>query len=188
MSLLGNYSPKDALNRALPVFGRLLFGNWVDQITNSVNAILNQLDRQGGLGTAATVTATVAGTINAGDTYTLTVLNPAIVALVSPGLVMTSPTIAALDTRTTVAATLANMVNTNTVAANAGITAAAASSVVTISEGGAIGNTTTITSALKSGASITVTMGNSGVLASGAGTFGGANATNYAITPLSARP
>lgn len=187
MSLLGNYPPKDALNRALPIFGRLLFGNLVDQIINSVNGLANQMDRQGGLGTAATVTSTIAGTVNSGDTFTLTVLNPSIVALVSPGVVVTSQTVSSIDTRTTIAASLANLINTNATMSAAGITATAASSVVTIREGGTIGNATTITSALSSGASVTVTMGNGGVLAGGAGTFGGANATNYGIVPLSAR-
>lgn len=189
MAKFGLYSIQDALNRALPIFRQVLFGDLLNQLITSVNGMANKMDQQGGLGARGTATATTGGTINAGDTYILTFLNPSVVALKSPGLVMTSQTIASNDTLITIASALANTINNNTILAANGISATASSSVTTISAmTGTIGNTLTATSSLSSGASATVTMGNSGVFAGGTGTFGGGNTAAYgSITPLSQR-
>lgn len=188
MASLGQYNLIDALNRALPVLKRFGFGTWADQITNAVNGLAQRLD-QTGIAASATVTSTMGGTINAGDTYTLTVLNPSITVLQSPGVVLTSQTVLSTDTLALIAQEAAALINTNSTMVVAGITASSSGSVVTASKIGTIGNSTTITSALKSGASVTVTMGNAGVMAGGTGTFGTGNAALFGgITPLANRP
>lgn len=188
MASLGQYSLKDALNRALPVFRRMAFGDLMDQLIASVNGLAQRMDQQG-VAANASVTATMGGTINAGDTFTLTALNPSITVLQSPGAVLTSQTIASTDSLATVAQEAAALINTNSTMQVAGITASSSGSVVTVRQIGTIGNSTTITSALKSGASITVTMGNAGVMAGGSGTFGTGNAALYGNIPtIASRP
>lgn len=120
---------------------------------------------------AATATATVGGSsFVAADTVALTFTNAGV-----PGFPITVTYIlGAGETATTIATGLKNLINTNNALQTAGVTATSATTVVTISQQGTIGNTTVLTRAITGTGNETVVFSNSGTLTGGAGTPGGA--------------
>lgn len=185
---MGNYPPQDALNRALPVFGRVKLGDQLQHLIDAVNGLALIVDVNQGLASGGvvngTVTATMAGTIAAADTFTLTVVNASVPSLVTPGIAVGPVAVVAGDTTTTVAAKAAAAVNAKKTLASLGIVASSAAAVATIRQPGVIANSTTITSTLSGGAVLTVTMGNSGVLASGAGIVTSTNRNTFGVPNL----
>jgi hypothetical protein len=177
---------QDALNRCLPAAQRAKFGDLLAGLINSVNGLALRMDQQG-TAAAAQAVFTVGGTINAGDTFTLIVLNPNIPALASPGVTIGPNTVLSTDNLAGQASDIASMLNGSAPVVAAGITAVASSSIVTTSQTGTIGNSTTFTAALKAGASLTIAIGNGGVAAGGSGTFGTGQTAAFGITPLNQR-
>ena len=140
-----------------------------------------------------TPTATITGTVAAGDVLTLTITNTAVTG--SPVTVSyTAPTGA---TTTTLATGLAAAINSNTALASAGISATSATNVVTFVYSGLIGQirisqsvttgsetitltaTPTTTAVLSTAATETITIANSGKLSGGSGPVFASNNFNY---------
>ena len=119
---------------------------------------------------SATATATIAGgAFNNGDTVALTFLNTSVTGFP----VTVTYTLGAGESATTVATGLKNLINANATLSAGNLTAASALGVITISQQGAIGNSTTVQSTITGTGSETVTFNpTSGILAGGAGTPG----------------
>src|SRR3974390_1603691 len=130
----------------------------------------------------ATVQATIGGTtLNNTDTVNLVFNNLSVTGL---PVTVTYP-LGAGETTTTVATGVKNAINANTTLAAASITANSAAAVVTITEPGAIGNATQISSFVTGTGNETVTFNNAGgQLAGGSGTSG-VTFTNGVSAPLS---
>ncbi|MDR3487095.1 MAG: hypothetical protein P4M05_19585 [Bradyrhizobium sp.] len=92
--------------------------------------------------TAATATATVSGSsIVAGDILDLTVLNE----FLNNFPVALTYTVLNTDTTTTIATAFKNLINANTILSTAGLSATSSAAVITISQNGSIGNSTSLT-------------------------------------------
>jgi hypothetical protein len=118
----------------------------------------------------ASITATIAGAaFNSGDTVNIQFVNTGV-----PGFPVTVIyTLGAAETATTVAAGLKALINGNATLTAADIAAASALGVLTITQQGAIGNGTTLTSLITGTGSETVTYNPaSGAMAGGAGVPG----------------
>jgi hypothetical protein len=187
MAAQGNYALQDALNRCLPVAKRAGLGDLLNSLINGVNGLAARMDAAGGQTVNATATNTVTGTIHAGDTYTIKVINPKIAALASPGLTMGPGLVGAGDTLVTIAAEIAALVNGNPLMIAEGISATASSSVVTTAQAGTIGNASTFSAALSAGASVVLTWASSGVAAGGTGEFGTDHVAKFAVPTLASK-
>lgn len=187
MASYGSYPLQDALNRCLPVAKRAKLGDMLAGLIASVNGLALRMD-QSGTAANAIASITAGGTITAGDTYTVTFINPNFPALASPGVTVGPGSVAAADTTTTIAAAIAGLVNNSTTLATAGITASSTAAIAKTAQTGTIGNSTTVTAALKGGATLTLTIANAGVAAGGTGTFGTGNSAKYAVPTLASIP
>lgn len=109
----------------------------------------------------ATATATISGSsLVAGTVLTLTFLN-SILAQNANWPVSISYTVLATDTLTTIATALKNAINANNVLSSANLTATSSGAVITISQSGSIGNSTSITFSQAGG---TANLGNETIL------------------------
>lgn len=111
---------------------------------------------------AAHATATVGGSVANDDVLNLTVNNP----VLPSGAVTVSVTASGADTDATLAASLANAINSNSVLRGFDIFATVAAAVVTVNHNGPVGNLTTLTESVSPG-SETITI--SGPLTGGSG-------------------
>jgi hypothetical protein len=189
----GQYNLQDALNRALRVFARCQFGTMLQQIINAVNAGSVQNDIglaiDAGLLTAfGSGTLTIAGTVAAGNTFNVAVVNtvPALTPLLAaPGVTIGPIAVIAGDTVTTIATRLAAALNANQVLTNYTTLATSAAGVVTLKTPGVPGNTFTLTPTLSPGAVLTVTAVNP---SGGTGTWIARSAVNFAMPNLNSFP
>jgi hypothetical protein len=190
MGTLGSYTLQDALNRALPVFKRMLFGDRLDTLMKAVAAHNTQIDALMALTTAGGITTgsgtiAVGGSVTNGDYITsITVTNALVPSLVS-GTSVGPIAIVTADTTTTVATKIAAALNANTVLAALGYIATSSTTTVTLTTIGLAGASTTWSTALSSGATITLTPTNA---SGGAGAIVGRNATAYPLPTLASIP
>jgi hypothetical protein len=119
---------------------------------------------------SATGTATIGGTtLNSGDTVSLFIQNIGVLGF--PASV--TYTLGAAETTTTIATGLRNLINANTAAIAAGLTATSAANVITLTQPGSIGNSTNLSATITGTGNETVTFSPStGNLAGGSGTPG----------------
>ena len=188
---VGNYDIVRALNTSSPVARRIQLGTLLNNLVNAVNAMAAQNDaglafdaQAASLTYSSGGTYTIGGSIANGNWFTVTLVNPNIPSLVTPGLTVGPVQIVTADTTTTVATKLAAALNASVTLMAAGIACASAAAVVTIKVPGAVG-TTTLTSTLSSGAAITVTAVNT---TQGAGTIPSRLVAAFAIQPLNQIP
>ena len=179
----GNPSAIDALNRSMPAAKRVNLGQLLANLVASVNGIAQNMDNSGSR-VNASVTNTIGGSITNGDTFTVTFINPNVPALVTPGITVGPVSIVGADTTTTVAAKFAALVNGSAPLKGLNISADSTAAVAHAYHAGLIGNNTTLSTALKGGATITTTLGNGGVLAGGVGSVGSANFANFGLPKL----
>lgn len=119
---------------------------------------------------AATATATIGGSVfNSGDVVTLTFLNP---ALSPPFPVSVSHTLGASESAATIASALNTAINANAALIAANLTSTVATSTLTISQFGSIGNQTSIVAAITTGSETVTFNPTSGDLTGGQGTHG----------------
>jgi hypothetical protein len=181
MAQLGNYDLLNALNECMPVARRAQLGVWMFAMEKAVTSLLAQSDVGAAVDAGATYgtgTLTVAGTITNGDSFRVTLVNPSIPAMVTPGLVVGSIAVVTADTVTTIATKLTAALNGNATLTNNGYVASSSAGVVTLKAPGT-GSATTLTAQLSPGATETVTPVNVT-----AGTGGAVVARASVITPI----
>lgn len=104
---------------------------------------------------SASATATIGGTVTAGNTITLTVTS----GVISGGSTSVTYTVVSGDTTESIAAELASLLNTNAALVAAGAVATVSSSeVITLSWPGPVGNSAVLSYTLSGGATETVTL------------------------------
>jgi hypothetical protein len=119
---------------------------------------------------AATATATIGGSVfNSGDIVTLVILNE---FLSPPFPISISHTLGAGESATTIAAALNTAINANATLAAAFITSTVAGAILTISQQGSIGNSTSLVAGITGGTETVTFVPASGDLTGGQGTHG----------------
>lgn len=131
---------------------------------------------------SATATATISGsTLNSGDELVITLLNE----YLDDFPITVSYTFGGSESDTTVATALKNAINANGILSAAFLTAASSGAVITISQSGSIGNSTSLTFGLTTPSgtgNASIAFSNSGNLSGGTGTHGAFTGTPTAYT------
>lgn len=173
---MGAWNLQSLLNRLTPGAAHAHLGDVLYTLINQHNALLAHLDSVSQTPVNASVTLTIAGTMTVGNTVSLTFTNALLPALVG-GVGLGAIAVVSGDTATLLAARIAAAITANT---KIPLTATNASGVVTIVQPGMVGNSTTVSVALSSGATVTAALANSGALAGGSGGIGNANLATFA--------